>query len=201
MSDNFQCELISWNEFYKLARNLAFTIHATGFEPEAIIAIGRGGYMPARILSDFLGIMNLTSFKIEHYKGSRKEPTAKVAYPLPSNIKANRVLIVDDVSDSGDTFTVAMDHVRQRLPDSDVRTAVIHHKKVSSYAPDFYAKKVTTWRWIIYPWAIMEDLAGFMQELKPRPESIEEIAQKIRQRHGIKIPHQTIQDLLNLMPQ
>jgi hypoxanthine phosphoribosyltransferase len=199
MSNDFPCELISWNEFYKLTRKLAFTIHAAGFKPEIIIAIGRGGYMPARILSDFLGIMNLTSFKIEHYKGSRKEPAAKVAYPLPPNIKASHVLIVDDVSDSGDTFTVAMDHVRQRLPDSDVRTAVIHHKKVSGYEPDFYAKKVIKWRWIIYPWAVLEDLTGFMQELKPRPQSVEEVAQRIKQQHGIQIPHQTIQDLLTLI--
>jgi len=72
------CELITWEGFYKLSRMLAFLIRQSGFRPDLIVAIGRGGYMPARILSDYLGLMDLASMRILHYRGAHKEPQAKI---------------------------------------------------------------------------------------------------------------------------
>jgi hypoxanthine phosphoribosyltransferase len=54
MRANMQCELISWERFYTLARQLALAVEAAGFQPEVIVAIGRGGYMPARIYANDL---------------------------------------------------------------------------------------------------------------------------------------------------
>ena len=58
MNVKFRCEFISWSRFYSLSRKLCYRIHDAGFKPDIIIAIGRGGFMPARIISDFLDIMN-----------------------------------------------------------------------------------------------------------------------------------------------
>jgi len=98
------CELVSWERFYRLAQQLARIIHTAWFRPDIIVAIGRGGYMPARILSDCLGVFDLTDIKIEHYRGARRQRAARVRYPLSTGISGRHVLLVDDVSDSGDTF-------------------------------------------------------------------------------------------------
>ena len=135
MTAKIRCEYISWSRFYSLARQLCHCIHDSGFKPDIIIAIGRGGYMPARIVSDFLHVMNLTSFKIEHYRGTQKKSRTLVRYPLGKGVAGDRVLLVDDVCDTGDTFEAARKHVGESMQPLEVRTAVLHYKKSSTFIP------------------------------------------------------------------
>ena len=65
--ESFPCQLISWDESYELGRRLAYEIKRSGFRPDLIVAIGRGGYVPARVVSDFLLFSLLASIKIEHW--------------------------------------------------------------------------------------------------------------------------------------
>jgi hypoxanthine phosphoribosyltransferase len=60
---------------------LVAKVRAAGFTPQVIVAIGRGGWMPARILSDFLGQMNLATIRIEHYRGPHRTRIATVRHP------------------------------------------------------------------------------------------------------------------------
>lgn len=192
------CEVVSWNRFYALARRLAYQVLDSGYRPDTLVAIGRGGYMPARILSDFLGIMDLTSFKIEHYTATRKSRRAVVRYPLSTDLSGRRVLLVDDVNDSGDTFATALEHVRSCGNPAEVRTAVLHHKTVSRYTPDYFVRRVVKWRWIIYPWAIAEDLGNLIQAMRPRPGDEREISRLLLERHGIRLPRSVLMDVLTM---
>ncbi len=196
MAEKMRCELVSWEQFDCLCRRLVSKIRESDFQPDLIIAIGRGGYVPARILSDRLDIMNLTGFKIEHYRGAQKKAAAVIRYSLPAEVEGKRVLLVDDVSDSGDTFVVALAHVRERLQPDAVRTATLHHKIVSSYEPDFYAEKVTEWRWIIYPWAVVEDVSGFLERMQPRPANLKQAKDALRRDYNIIIPDEVLDALL-----
>jgi len=192
------CEVISWNRFYVMVRRLARQIIDSGFRPDTIVAIGRGGYMPARILSDFLGLMDLTSFKIEHYTGATKSRHAVVRYPLSADLSGKRVLLVDDVSDSGDTFVTAIEHLHSCGKPIEVRTAVLHHKAVSHYAPDYYVQRVVKWRWLIYPWAVAEDITSFIHAMQPKPSDIDSVAARLNSDHGIRIPRPLLSDILAL---
>lgn len=196
MQEDRRCELVSWSRFHTLARRLTHLIRASGFRPDTIVAIGRGGYMPARILSDFLEVLDLTSFKIEHYHATRKDRQAIVRYPLNADLRGRRVLLVDDVTDSGDTFAVALDHLAACGPPAVVRSAVLHHKVVSPYVPDYYAQKVVKWRWIIYPWAVAEDVGSFIRAMTPRPADATEIGHRLAAEHGIRLPPRLLQDIL-----
>lgn len=190
------CELIGWQQFQALARCLAGKVSEAAFQPNMIVAIGRGGYMPARMLSDYLDIFDLATLKIEHYHGVHKERLAKVRYPLAADIRGKRVLLVDDVSDSGDTFTVAMQHLCETGTPAELKTAVLHHKAVSHFVPDFYAEVVQEWRWISYPWAVMEDLRSFLRDMVPAPESAESFGALLQERHGIVVERQMLEDVL-----
>ena len=68
------------------------------------------------------------------------------------------------------TFGLAMEHLWDRGA-AEVRTAALHHKVVSSFVPDYYARKVIKWRWIIYPWAIMESLSERIGAMELRPSN------------------------------
>ena len=189
-----RCELVSWEQFRALARQLALRVQSSDFKPDMIVAIGRGGYMPARLLSDYLNIYNLSGFKIEHYRAAKRQAEARVRYPLSANVKGLKLLLVDDVSDGGDTFELAVAHLHERGPPAEIRTAVLHHKTVSSFVPDFCAAEVTEWRWLIYPWAILEDVSGFIRELGLINASPERMQAEIEAGYGVRISGETLSD-------
>ncbi|MDJ0892488.1 MAG: phosphoribosyltransferase [Gammaproteobacteria bacterium] len=191
-----RAELISWARFYSLCRRLVARIDASGFRPEVIVAIARGGYMPARVLADFFGVMDLATFRIEHYRRTQKRPETRVIDPLTVDVTRRRVLLVDDVSDSGDTFEAAIRHINERGTPAELRTAAIHHKIVSRYTPDFFAARVKTWHWLIYPWALLEDLTGFVEAMKPRPEDAPALVDRLQREHGIRVSEAVIRDVL-----
>jgi hypoxanthine phosphoribosyltransferase len=189
------CELITWDQTYQLARKLARQVRERHFEPEMIVAISRGGLMPARILSDHLNLFDLATLKVEHYHAVYKERLAKVRYPLAAKVEGKHVLLVDDVSDSGDTFEVAVEHLHSRGTPASLRTAVLHHKRVSSFVPDFFAEEIVEWRWLIYPWAVIEDLSSFLLEMHEHPKSVETFASELKKRHAIEVPRQILEDV------
>jgi uncharacterized protein len=193
-----RCQLITWRQVRNLSRALAFRVREDGFRPDVIIAIGRGGWVPGRLLSDYLGNLNLTDIKIEHYQGTRKGAAARVRYPLRAEVEGRRLLVVDDVTDSGDSLAAALAHIRTRGAPTEIRTAVLHHKTVSAAVPDYFARRVVSWRWLIYPWAVVEDLSGLIRELGAGPGDPALIAERLRLAHGIRVSAATVQDVLTL---
>ncbi len=166
--------------------------------PDLVVAIGRGGYVPGRLICDFLLLSNLTSMKIEHYtRAADMQPEARIRFPIPVDISGKKVLIVDDVTDTGDTLILAVDYVQSLRP-ADVRIAVLQHKTCSSFVPDFYAQKIIKWRWIIYPWARYEDLAGFAEKIiHDKALDILQIISEFKTRYELDIKEEELQEILN----
>ncbi len=198
MTESSRCELVTWEHFYELARKLSLIMFETSFQPNIIVAIGRGGCIPARVICDYLDIFDLDVIKIEHYHGVHKEKTAMLRYPLSADISGKRVLLVDDVSDTGDSFDVAIQHLLENGEPAELKTAALHHKIVSGYMPDYYAEVVHEWRWIIYPWAIMEDLRSILQSMETPAATTEEFARYLQQQHQLEVPGQTLEDVFSL---
>ncbi|WFN33959.1 phosphoribosyltransferase [Methanogenium sp. S4BF] len=186
MPDTFPCELISWERSAALAQQLAHTIRDAGYTPDIVVAIGRGGYVPARVVCDYLLHEMLTSIKIEHWGVAAEEkPETVVRFPLSIDVTGARLLVVDDVTDTGDTLKAAVAYLRG-CGAAEVRTAVLQHKDTSGYLPDYYAEQVLEWRWIIYPWAVYEDISGFVvRVLKKGPGTAEEIIKALTEDFSI----------------
>ncbi|HHH38355.1 MAG TPA: phosphoribosyltransferase [Sedimenticola sp.] len=189
-----RCERVTWEQFQRLAWVLAAQIRDAGFRPDLIVAIARGGYLPARQLSDCLDIFDLASVRVEHYHGVHKTRQARVRYPLTAKIDGRRILLVDDVSDSGDTFEVTLAHLHSLGRPAEIRCAVLHHKQTSGFVPDYFAEEQRAWRWIVYPWAITEDLASLLREILPAP--VEACERRLRERHGLLLPRETLEAAL-----
>ncbi len=94
---------------------------------------------------------------------------------------------------------MALEHLRSRGAPAAVRTAVLHDKTVCPYVPDYYACRIVKWRWVIYPWAVAEDLEGFISTMKPRPASSDAIARRLAAEHGIRIARSVLLDVLSMM--
>ena len=198
MIKSSRCELITWEHFYELARKLSLAMYKASFQPEIIVAISRGGCIPARVICDYLDVFDLDVIKIEHYHGVHKEKSAILRYPLSADITGKRVLLIDDVSDTGDSFEVAIRHLLEKGKPEELNTAALHHKIVSSYIPNYYAEIVHEWRWIIYPWAVLEDLRSILESMQTPPATIEEFARYLKQKHELEVPGQTLEDVFSL---
>ncbi|HID97784.1 MAG TPA: phosphoribosyltransferase [Thermodesulfobacteriaceae bacterium] len=201
MNENLAVEFISWNTVWKLSKRLAALVREDGFRPHIVAAIARGGYVPARLVCDCLDIYDLTSFRIAHYTGgATMEDTARLSFPLQMDIKGKNVLVVDDVTDTGDTVALALEHI-QGLAPAECRVGVLHHKRISTVEPDYFARKVVKWRWLVYPWAVVEDVTGFIHRLARRPVSVVEASGMLANELGIEIPEKILRDVLAIMGQ
>lgn len=196
LPDTFPCELITWERSAALGRKLAEFVRDSDYRPEIVVAIGRGGYVPARVVCDYLLHEMLTSIKIEHWgEAGEEKPETIIRFPLAIDVTGARLLVVDDVTDTGDTLTAAVSYLRD-CGAREVRTAVLQHKGTSGFVPDYYAEPVTEWRWIIYPWAAYEDLTGFViRVLRKGPATPEEIRQHLREDFSIATDSRMVADI------
>ncbi|MDQ1251297.1 MAG: uncharacterized protein QG646_370 [Euryarchaeota archaeon] len=156
--------LTNWDYIYNLCRNISKEIKNSGYEPDVIIALARGGWFAGRVLCDFLGLDDLSSLKIEHYIGAAAIYSGEpyIRYPLSDEvIEGKRVLIVDDIVDTGESMLSAKAYVEGRNP-TEVRTASLQHLRSSKIDPDYVGERLEDWAWIVYPWNFMEDMISIL---------------------------------------
>ena len=157
----------SWEEASDALRGtLTSQVREGGFRPDSIIAISRGGLVPARILSDSLNVPLLYTIRISFYSkvGIRKE-TPEVTQPLDVDVGGQKLLVVDDISDSGKSLVLANEYL-SRFGPREIKTATIHFKPGSVFRPDFFCEE--THSWVVYPWETEE----FFRETGKRVEDL-----------------------------
>ncbi len=199
MQESFRCELVGWQAMHGLCRRLAQRVRASGFRPEVVVAIARGGFVPSRLLCDFLDISELASMRVVHYRaGATREREARLAAPLSLDVRGKRVLLVDDLVDTGETMVVAMEHLAGKGA-AEVRSAVMQAKKGALFHPDFVARRIVRWRWVIYPWAVLEDLCGLLRKQGVMPRDADELGDYFRQAHGVRLPPTLRKEVLEML--
>ena len=161
MGDTKKALFVSWEDIEKLCRILYKKIKSKKFEPDIIIGVSRGGLIPIRVLSDFLNNDNISVIRVKFYERSgkrgrtsktRKEPT--IIENTTADIRNKKILVVDDVVESGRTLEIVKNNLIKRGP-SKVLTSALFYKRKSRPAPDFYAK--ITDKWIVFPWERYEE--------------------------------------------
>ena len=136
-------ERVTWRQVDAMCNRLAKEIRKSGFRPDYIVGIGRGGWVPARLLSGLLGVESLYSVGVRFYSGAgRKKSKPVITQDFPLGIAGKRILIVDDVADTGRSLWL----VHKRLDGAaKLKIATLHLKTGSIVKPDFFAKKTAAW--------------------------------------------------------
>ena len=145
-------ENLTWQAFGEASRELAKAIAADGFEPDLILSIARGGLFLAGSLGYALAVKNLHMMNVEFYDGVGTTLDMPVMLPpVPSAVdfSEKKVLIADDVADSGRTIELVQSFIADHV--ETVRTAVIYEKPQSVINCDYVWKH--TDRWINFPWS------------------------------------------------
>ena len=168
---------MTWDDVQLAAEKTADMIKEDGFEADIMIAVSRGGFDPARIISDQLNIRKLASLQIIYYsRVGEKRDRPEVLYPLNAQVKDLKVLVVDDVSDSGHSLMTVKNYV-ESLGAAEVKIATLHYKPWSEFKPDYYAEEVD--KWILYPWEPNESIQDLVEMLKISGVAEEEIPAKL----------------------
>jgi hypoxanthine phosphoribosyltransferase len=145
-------EVLPWGGVGAATRELAQRIADDGFAPEVVIAIARGGLLVGGALAYALGVKRCGSINVELYTGVDETLPAPLLLPPHldgTSLAGKRVLLADDVSQSGLTLRLAVEILTTM--GAEVRSACFYTKPQTVFAPDWSWKE--TDRWIVFPWS------------------------------------------------
>ncbi|MFT4215111.1 MAG: phosphoribosyltransferase [Microbacterium sp.] len=161
-------EILTWDGFGEATRELSRAIVADGFAPDVVVAIARGGLLAAGAVAYGLGVKSCGTLNVEFYTGIGTVLDEPELLPPDLDLgylAGKRVLLADDVADSGRTLVLAA----RLLTDAgaDVRSVCIYTKPDSMARPDYSWRE--TDRWIDFPWSGRGTVAE--EDAAQRPES------------------------------
>ncbi|MCZ4500913.1 MAG: phosphoribosyltransferase [Marmoricola sp.] len=154
-----QRETLTWNDFGTAVDALARQVVESGFEPDVVLSIARGGLALGMGLGYALDVKNLSAVNVEFYTGvNERLPVPIMLPPTPSVVDLDglKVLIADDVADTGLTLA----HVQEFIADHvlEARTAVVYEKPRSVVKPDYVWKRTDLW--IDFAWSAVGPLVN-----------------------------------------
>ncbi|WP_373069610.1 phosphoribosyltransferase [Sulfurimonas sp.] len=118
---------------------------ATDFKPDAIVAIARGGLTIAHCMAEGLDIREVHSLRTELYDDTQKRDSISVYNNCEFFESVKRVIVVDDISDSGDTLDAVMKELKSKNSNIEFKSATLFYKKTSIYKPDFWVNEANEW--------------------------------------------------------
>lgn len=145
-------ERLTYGRFGEAVRELAQAVADDGYVPDVVLSIARGGVFVAGGLAYALDCKNLHLVNVEFYTGvgtTLEMPVMLAPVPNVIDFSAKRVLIADDVADTGRTLKLVHDFCRGHV--AEVRSAVVYEKPQSLVKCEYVWKR--TDRWIDFPWS------------------------------------------------
>jgi hypoxanthine phosphoribosyltransferase len=145
-------EVLTWDMFGAASRGLAQQVADSDYRPDIILGIARGGLLPAATIAYALDVKNVFMISVEFYTGVDERLDFPVMLPPLLNaveIVGARLLITDDVADTGGTLKMVKDFCSAHV--ADVRCAVIYEKPPSVVKCEYVWRR--TARWVNFPWS------------------------------------------------
>lgn len=145
-------ELLDWTTFGEASRELAAAVVDSGYRPDVVLSIARGGLLVGGTVAYALAVKSCYLVNIEFYTDVDERLPAPVVLPPALDLnqaRESRVLVCDDVADTGGTLALVRDLCRDRV--AEARTAVLYEKPTSVFNCDYVWRR--TDRWIDFPWS------------------------------------------------
>ncbi|MBL8930411.1 MAG: phosphoribosyltransferase [Kineosporiaceae bacterium] len=152
-SEPIDREILSYETFGVACRQLAQAVVDDGYAPDMIVSIARGGLGLGMGLGYALGVKNLSVINVEFYTGVDQRldvPVMLPPTPQAIDLSGLKVLIADDVADTGRTLEIVRDFCAEHV--AEARIAVIYDKPRSTVRPDYAWKRTDAW--IEFPWSL-----------------------------------------------
>jgi hypoxanthine phosphoribosyltransferase len=193
VAGTIEYEVPTWNQIYEMLIDQSDKIRKTSYQPDIIVGVARGGLVPARILTDLLETPQVATIRIEFYADIGQpsvQPILKQPLTIPVNGK--KILIVDDISDSGQSLKMAKQHLTEKGA-AETRIATLYAKPTTQTMPDYVEK--TAERWIVFPWEIKETLRSILQKQQGKRAANQELVKLVK----AGLPKQLTERILKTM--
>jgi hypoxanthine phosphoribosyltransferase len=172
-------EFVDWDQCYQLCLNVYGKLAKVGFEPDVVVGMARGGWVPARILADLLTTGQTANVKVDFYRDIYEtDEHARIVQPVSSETRWKRVLLVDDIADTGRSLKATVEHLKAQKV-AELQTICLHVKPWTQFRPDLHA--ATTKAWVVYPWELKEFVFTFANQLSDSQISPEEVEKRLYQ--------------------
>jgi hypoxanthine phosphoribosyltransferase len=177
LAKELEFEIPSWDQIYEFLLNLANRVQRNGFKPDVIVGVSRGGWPPARVISDLLENPRLANVATEFYVGvAETKGKPIITQPVSVSVKEKKVLVVDDVADTGESLRLVQTHLGEEGA-TEVKIATIYYKPWSVLIPDYYEKETSSW--IIFPWERKETVKKIIKKYNRQGKTVDEAKEKL----------------------
>lgn len=167
---------IPWTQLQNDIFKLSEDIKKSKEKFDVIVAIATGGLTIAHILSDFLDDLPITSFTISTYKDFKTHQIPDITLKLGNKFHKQRILLVDDVSDTGKTFVRGKKYVEE-LGAEHIKTASVYIKPWTTFMPDYHIKEYKDW--IVFPFDVRETIRDLKRVMKKEGKTDNQIKRKL----------------------
>lgn len=169
----------SWTELAQLAFEVAKKIIADDKKFDRLVTLSKGGWSMTCSMVDLLGIDAVASLGVKFYTGIDERLKKPMVYQdLPKDVKGQRVLLFDDVVDTGRSLVFAKEYLLKKMKVKSVTTAALYYKPHSDYKPDYFA--ATTSAWIIFPYDVRGTISTLMTKWAQSQVSKTEMKRRFR---------------------
>lgn len=161
-----------WKDIEEGCRYLAEEIRKRKVEFDLIIGLARGGWVPARILSDLLDNDEIYTIRVKFYKSVGKTAERPlILHPTQFDVSGKNILLVDDIADTGESLIASIKHLKERNA-GKIFVVTLVKKPSSKFTPDIFARETSAWA--IFPWEVRETVGDIVKEKKSKEEILKE---------------------------
>lgn len=141
---------MSWEKIIELSKKLGESIRASGFEPDYLVGITVGGLIPLGLLAEELDIRNILNVSASSYEG-KAQREIEITYLPNIDLTGKKVLLIDEVSETGQTLEYMASLLKEKYQLSELRTAtLVVNIKESKFHPDYCSLEAE--EWLVFPW-------------------------------------------------
>ena len=202
MVDLPRCRSATWEEVEGWADRVADSVRRASAIPQTVVALTRGGWVPARLVCDRLGVHRLLSLRAQHWGvTARPSGRAELTEGLSGEVEGQATLVVDDITDTGESLSLAVEHVRARNP-SRLESAAFLHISHSKFTPTYFAEEIPrdAWVWVVFPWNYWEDLASLAARAAQITPGIDPVRRTLSERAHLSVPREDLERVAAYTP-
>jgi uncharacterized protein len=189
MDDLPRCRRATWEDAEGWADRVADQVRSANAVPETIVGLTRGGWVPGRLLCDRLGVKRLVALRAQHWGvTATRNGHAEITEGLSGPVEGEKVLVVDDITDTGESLRLATEHVREARP-SRLETATFLHIDHAALRPTYFAETIhrDAWVWVVFPWNYWEDLTALAEKAARLGRGIDRVQATLHERSGLDV--------------
>jgi hypoxanthine phosphoribosyltransferase len=152
---------IHWHDINFCLSAIKDKLTADNFIPDIIVAVGRGGLIPGTLLAYNMDVGIVVNYAIKTYSNENTQTDDLWIFQSPnegfSDYKHKNILVVDDLSDSGNSLKYITEQLTKHYKMENIRTATLCTKTGTKFVPDYFIQEYPSDTWLVFPWEINRD--------------------------------------------